>query len=57
MPLVANTSLPAFTDLRKEGETVIPLDVAVHQDIRELHIALEQANFAFARQRKTLPSD
>lgn len=40
MPLVANTALPAFVDLRSEGETVIPSDVALHQDIRELHIGL-----------------
>jgi homoserine O-succinyltransferase len=40
MPIVANTGLPAFNDLRKEGATIIPLDVAVRQDIRELHIGL-----------------
>ncbi|MFO1434830.1 MAG: homoserine O-succinyltransferase [Gammaproteobacteria bacterium] len=40
MPIVANTSLPAFNDLRAEGATIIPLDVAVRQDIRELHIGL-----------------
>ena len=40
MPLVANSALPAFDRLRHEGETVIPGDVAVHQDIREMHIGL-----------------
>ncbi len=40
MPLVANTKLPAFDALRGEGETIIPGDVAIHQDIRELHIGL-----------------
>ncbi len=40
MPLVANTKLPSFERLRKEGETVIGADHAVHQDIRELHIGL-----------------
>ena len=40
MPLVANSQLPAFERLREEGETVIPGDLAVHQDIRELHIGL-----------------
>ena len=40
MPLVANSSLPAFDHLKQEGETVIPADLAVRQDIRELHIGL-----------------
>jgi homoserine O-succinyltransferase len=40
MPLVANSTLPAFERLRQEGETVIPGDVALHQEIRELHIGL-----------------
>jgi len=40
MPLVANSKLPAFDRLRQEGETIIPSDIAVHQDIRELHIGL-----------------
>jgi homoserine O-succinyltransferase len=40
MPLVANSNLPAFERLRQEGETVIPGDVAVQQEIRELHIGL-----------------
>ncbi len=40
MPLVANTDLPAFARLEEEGETIVPGDVAIHQDIRELHIGL-----------------
>jgi homoserine O-succinyltransferase len=40
MPLVANSKLPAFDRLRQEGETVIPGDVALNQEIRELHIGL-----------------
>jgi homoserine O-succinyltransferase len=40
MPLVANSELPAFNRLAREGETIIPGDAAVHQDIRELHIGL-----------------
>jgi homoserine O-succinyltransferase/O-acetyltransferase len=40
MPLVANSNLPAFTDLKNEGEIIIPKDIALHQDIRELHIGL-----------------
>lgn len=40
MPLVAHTKLPAFDDLKREGETVIPGELAIHQDIRELHIGL-----------------
>ena len=40
MPLVANSSLPAFKRLKEEGETIISNDKAIHQDIRELHIGL-----------------
>ncbi len=40
MPLVANSNLPAFKRLEIEGETIIPGDTALHQDIRELHIGL-----------------
>ena len=40
MPLVANSNLPTFARLRQEGETVVPRDTALHQDIRELHIGL-----------------
>jgi homoserine O-succinyltransferase/O-acetyltransferase len=40
MPLVANSNLPAFEALRGEGETVLPNEVALSQDIRELHIGL-----------------
>jgi homoserine O-succinyltransferase/O-acetyltransferase len=40
MPLVANSALPTFERLRREGEVVVPGDAALHQDIRELHIGL-----------------
>jgi homoserine O-succinyltransferase/O-acetyltransferase len=40
MPLVASSNLPTFARLRQEGETVVPGDLALHQDIRELHIGL-----------------
>lgn len=40
MPLVAHYDLPTFARLRAEGQTVLPPDLAVHQDIRELHIGL-----------------
>ncbi len=40
MPLVASTKLPTFERLRQEGETVVPREVALRQDIRELHIGL-----------------
>ena len=40
MPLVANSALPTFERLRREGEVVVPGDTALHQDIRELHIGL-----------------
>jgi len=40
MPIVAHTDLPTFEDLRREGQTVLELDRARIQDIRELHIGL-----------------
>ncbi len=40
MPLVASSDLPTFDALRREGETVVPRDIALKQDIRELHIGL-----------------
>ena len=40
MPIVANTALPTFARLKKEGMTIISGDRALHQDIRELHIGL-----------------
>ena len=40
MPLVASSSLPTFERLKKEGENVVPRDVALRQDIRELHIGV-----------------
>ncbi len=38
MPLVEHLELPTFSRLREQGHDVLPLDRAVHQDIRELHI-------------------
>jgi homoserine O-succinyltransferase len=38
MPLVAHNALPTFDYLDKRGETVLSLDHALRQDIRELHI-------------------
>lgn len=40
MPLVAHSSLPAFERLRQEGQEVLSVERARHQDIRELHIGL-----------------
>ncbi|MHB8623147.1 MAG: homoserine O-succinyltransferase MetA [Sulfuricaulis sp.] len=40
MPLVANSKLPTFDRLKQEGENVVPREIALHQDIRELHIGL-----------------
>ncbi len=40
MPLVAHTPLPTFERLKAEGQKVLSLDAARHQDIRELHIGL-----------------
>ena len=40
MPIVAHNSLPAFEKLRQDGQPVLTLDRATHQDIRELHIGL-----------------
>lgn len=40
MPLVANSDLPTFDTLRRQGETVVPRDLALKQDIRELHVGL-----------------
>jgi len=38
MPLVEHLKLPTFSRLREQGHEVLPLERAVHQDIRELHI-------------------
>ncbi|MDM8519139.1 homoserine O-succinyltransferase [Anaerolineales bacterium HSG6] len=38
MPLVYHTSLPTFDRLRQDGQEILSLDHALHQDIRELHI-------------------
>ena len=40
MPLVAHSNLPTFDRLRQCGEEVVPLERALRQDIRELHIGL-----------------
>ncbi len=40
MPLVAHTGLPTFQRLKAEGQKVLSLEEAHHQDIRELHIGL-----------------
>jgi len=40
MPLVAHTPLPSFDRLKQRGQEVLPLDRALKQDIRELHIGL-----------------
>ena len=40
MPLVANSKLPTFDRLKQEGENVVPREVALHQDIREMHVGL-----------------
>jgi len=38
MPLVAHSALPTFDYLKNQGEKIIDLGYALHQDIRELHI-------------------
>lgn len=40
MPLVAHTALPTFQRLREEGQEVLSVQRAAHQDIREMHIGL-----------------
>jgi len=40
MPIVAHSSLPTFDELRARGESILSLDEALHQDIRELHLGL-----------------
>ncbi len=40
MPLVEHIQLPAFERLREAGQNVLPLNHALQQDIRELHIGL-----------------
>jgi len=40
MPLVAHTPLPTFDALAQRGQEVLPLERALQQDIRELHIGL-----------------
>lgn len=38
MPLVAHSALPTFDRLKEQGEEILALGQALHQDIRELHI-------------------
>ena len=40
MPLVAHNALPTFERLRAEGEDVLSVERAQHQNIRELHVGL-----------------
>jgi homoserine O-succinyltransferase len=40
MPLVAHTDLPTFRRLSEEGQEVLSVERARHQDIREMHIGL-----------------
>jgi homoserine O-succinyltransferase len=40
MPLVEHLKLQTFSRLREQGHEVLPLDRALRQDIRELHIGL-----------------
>ena len=40
MPLIAHSTLPSFERLKQQGETILSIDRAAHQDIRELHIGL-----------------
>lgn len=40
MPIVEHSALPAFRDLRDQGQTVLSLKDAQRQDIRALHIGL-----------------
>ncbi|HCU99295.1 MAG TPA: homoserine O-succinyltransferase [Chloroflexi bacterium] len=40
MPIVAHSSLPVFDKLRDDGQTVLTLNIANQQNIRELHIGL-----------------
>ncbi|MBF0350333.1 MAG: homoserine O-succinyltransferase [SAR324 cluster bacterium] len=40
MPLVAHSQLPTFDQLRVQGQDVLSLKDALHQDIRELNIGL-----------------
>ncbi len=40
MPLVAHNNLPSFNRLKQRGQEILPLDRALKQDIRELHVGL-----------------
>lgn len=40
MPLIAHNDLPSYARLADEGQAIIGVERACHQDIRELHIGL-----------------
>ncbi|EXJ15135.1 homoserine O-succinyltransferase MetA [Imhoffiella purpurea] len=40
MPIVAHNALPTFARLREEGQQILAPDLALQQDIRELHVGL-----------------
>ena len=40
MPLVAHNALPTYARLSSQGEDVLDVERARHQDIRELHVGL-----------------
>lgn len=40
MPIVAHNDLPTFARLREEGQLILAPDLALQQDIRELHVGL-----------------
>ncbi|CAN0402451.1 unnamed protein product, partial [Phaeothamnion confervicola] len=40
MPLVRHFELPSFAELEASGQTILSLQQATHQDIRELHVGL-----------------
>lgn len=40
MPIVAHNDLPAFSRLKDEGQQILAPELALQQDIRELHIGL-----------------
>ncbi|MCB1598104.1 MAG: homoserine O-succinyltransferase, partial [Gammaproteobacteria bacterium] len=40
MPIVEHSRLPTFSDLRRQGLTVLGLEDAQRQDIRALHVGL-----------------
>ncbi|NEX20791.1 homoserine O-succinyltransferase [Thiorhodococcus mannitoliphagus] len=40
MPIVSHNGLPTFSRLKQEGQQILDPHLALHQDIRELHIGL-----------------